>query len=1565
VFEPRLVRAGRGWLRVELRGWSGGSPAKLARRVERIHGVRAAAASSQTRRLFVRFEPGLTDERDVLAALAIPPPLDTPEHELESTAPSDVPPALVSRSGGVSRARIAVRGLERDARVAGRVVERLRRLPGVISVSASPLTGRVLVEFAEAETQLSDLFDEVRIVELPALPGEDRPAHPLDREPLVQSGSRLVGAAAGLGLLTARRIVGASGPPTSRRGPAEAAALLGVAEGFPALKDGARAAFGPRGAELAFAAATVLALTLSGSTLGLAVNGLGALRAFTETRERQRAWRRYERRVEHFPPVLPPMKMRVEGGERVPLAGEVVGGAGTAVAADGTLVRIGAGSRVEPGMRVHGASLVIAVETPRAFDPHRWPLAAEGDLLTGYLEAVPWLALAYVGLTLAVTRSLGRAFIAFVVVNPRAALATAEAADLNAWTRVLRAGVTVVGVRRRPLRAPDLLLIDGARPLTDGFELASVRAEAPVDPVQAVELGAKIAAACGSPWPRAFPAARVDDVADGGFDGGVATGTIGGGRFRLAQVNAETLEDETELDLELTREGVRLAVFALRSRAAPGLRELRHTCERLGIELRIVTRGALATGYGLSADDRDLLTQVRHCREAGRRVAVASDSAAAAAEFAEADLAVGLASGRSGRFSAQVDLLAPDLGALAAIVEAGARRERAVRDGSALALVGNAAGSVWALRRQPVLQRAAYPLYLSALAGFVVSWLRLRGGERPFSLATIADPRPERWGRLEPAEVMRAFETRSAGLSAREAATRRREELVQTGLDHRVLGAAAEQLRSPLTALLGIGAGLSYAVGSRADVAVIAAVVAVNCLVGAWQETEATAAAATLEQRTTAAARVRRGGAIVSILAAEVVAGDVLVLAAGDRVAADARLLDAQGLEVDEAPLTGESLPVVKQVDGGSAESHVLLAGCDVTVGSGEAVAVAVGRETRIGATATALELAGDRRGALDERLSRMLRQALPVSLAGGVCVLAGGFLWRRPLRPQLAVAASIAIAALPEGLPLLAGVAEAAVARRLARRQAFVRRLAAVEALGRVDVACVDKTGTLTEGRLAVDLVADGVTEGRVGPALHARLRRVLLAAALASPHPDAADARAHPTDGAILEAADAAGLSRRIRARRFEEAQFEPTRGFHAAVVDERLFVKGAPEVVLPQCVRVQEGDEEVELGDERRRALERRAGELAERGLRVLLIGFGPPNGGGELGRDLTAIGFVGISDPLRAGVQGAVMRCHEAGVRVIMLTGDHPATALTIARAAGLASRREQVITGGLDDETLEQALETATVIARVTPLDKVRIIERLQQRGRVVAMTGDGVNDAPALRLADAGVAMGEGTEVAREAADVVLADDNFATLVEALVEGRGFWQNLRRALGLLLGGNLGEIGLIVTATLLGRPSPLTARQILAVNLVTDVLPAVAVAVQPPEHRDLSNLAREGLAALDKPLRHDVLRRGFATAVPSLASTFAIAARGDMGQAQTAAFGSIVATQLAQTWQLRRRDENAGGPVAAAIAGSVLLMVAATTLPPLRRFLGLTPPTTTTTAAIAAAALAAMSLARRP
>jgi cation-transporting P-type ATPase I len=332
-----------------------------------------------------------------------------------------------------------------------------------------------------------------------------------------------------------------------------------------------------------------------------------------------------------------------------------------------------------------------------------------------------------------------------------------------------------------------------------------------------------------------------------------------------------------------------------------------------------------------------------------------------------------------------------------------------------------------------------------------------------------------------------------------------------------------------------------------------------------------------------------------------------------------------------------------------------------------------------------------------------------------------------------------------------------------------------------------------------------------------------------------------------------------------------------------------------------------------------------------------------------QELTALGFVGIADSLRPMVRNAVQRCHDAGIRVVMITGDHPSTAQAIAREAGLLEDGGEVLTASdlaqLQNGELDQRLSQAAVIARATPLDKLRIIESLQRRGHTVAMTGDGVNDAPALRLANVGVAMGSGsTEVARQTADVVIADDDFSTLVEAFVEGRSFWRNIRRALGLLLGGNLGELGLVVGASVLGRAMPLTASQILAVNAITDIFPALAIALQPPEHHHLAGLRREGAGALDAHLRNEVFRRGLSTALPSLAAYLLTLSTRLLPEARAVAFTSIVTTQLAQTLAIGRTEE--GGisrSVLWAVTGSLGVMAAAFTIAPLRNLLQLTIP----------------------
>ncbi|HEU5226440.1 MAG TPA: cation-transporting P-type ATPase, partial [Ktedonobacteraceae bacterium] len=807
--------------------------------------------------------------------------------------------------------------------------------------------------------------------------------------------------------------------------------------------------------------------------------------------------------------------------------------------------------------------------------------------------------------------------------------------------------------------------------------------------------------------------------------------------------------------------------------------------------------------------------------------------------------------------------------------------------------------------------------------------------------------------------------TSEVGLTSTEAAQRWQKAIPQIQRN-RLLAALLDQLRSPLLAILAVGAGLSLLFGSMGDVVIISATILANVAVGVWQEHKADQVDETLKRLATSTAQVLRDRHPITISAEKVVPGDILVLTPGTRIAADARMLEAQGLEVDEAALTGESLPVAKAPNGATDINRIVLEGSDVTTGTGRAVVFAVGRHTRMGATTAALSAEEEQQSPLGVRLSRMLRVFIPVSIAGGAIVVSSGLLWGKPLAAVLATGATVALAGVPEGLPLLTRVGESGVARRLAQRDAVVRRLSAIEALGRVDIACADKTGTMTKGRLVLSLVSDSTDEVRLPGKLTDGIRRVLLTAALASPHPDTPGARAHPTDAAVLQGAREAGLNEEIRVPHENELAFDPVRSFHDTLVGGRCCVKGAPEALLPRCSSMLQRGEQQPLDESSREHWLTQSRQLATRGLRVLMVAEGAADTPLDDPQNLTALGFVGISDPLRETVRAAVHRCHGAGVRVIMITGDHPATARTIAREAGLLNNGGKVLTASeiaeMQNGELDAQLEQAVVIARATPLDKLRIIESLQRHGHVVAMTGDGVNDAPALRLADVGVAMGQGgTEVARQTADVVIADDDFSTLVEAFVEGRSFWRNIRRALGLLLGGNLGELGLVVGASLLGGSTPLTASQILAVNAITDILPALAVALQQPEHRVLATLSREGESALNKPLRTEVFQRGIATAFPSLVNYLIMLGTRALPEARSVAFASIIATQLAQTLDAGRSEGTLTRPVLAAVAGSTGVLLAAFVVPSLRNFLRLVVPSPLGWALIGSGALLAVLL----
>jgi cation-transporting P-type ATPase I len=1596
--EPLIVHSSRGRLRVHLPLWTGKGERQIERQLVRLPGVRSVQASSLTGNVLLRYDPTRTNAGTLLAEARALRLCASPPDVVALSEKANLPPVVTEGSSKEGRARIAVRGLDRNPRFSRSVVQMLRQRG--VRAWAKPLTGHVLVEYDSYEHVLKGLIAMVARVELPALPGEDRPEHPLDPMPLWQGVLRAVCCALGLGFITIRQLRQPSVTMSTGHGGTETiAGIINLLHGVPTVKHHVNGWIGKDSAELLLDAVGIFTMTLSGFSLGLIVTGLEALILLDEVTARRAAWRRYEDNLDGSAGLDPGGVARLEAGATVPHAAEVIEGTGTALDQDGLPVPLSPGAIAPAGAVLSGGPFVLEIKGGNEFEPQPRPVPSPRDIYDDYRRVGGFLAMCYVAFTAVRTLSIVRTFEAALLMNPRTAVIAEGTANLAAAARALRAGTTVIGTRSdRPIRLPHVLLLDGSRLLSDGLEIAEVCTPNPaVLASEVLAVAAIISAAAGSPWGNPFPKARGAIVSGGEYNGLWATATVDGYRYSLGppedldRIPAEFWSKHIPsrggylLELRNDDEQASFGLIALRPKISGGTNRLVEVARRLGVKVKLLCRAvSLPVKVAARRAEIEILLcdnaaeAIRQKQRQGALVAFVSDNSGAAEAFAACDFAIGIGSARSGEFPARADVLAPDLRGVADLLETGRKRDRAVRDGVHLSVVANMIGATLGLRPNGLgVERASLAVYLTAISLMGAVSFRLRGGHRPtLSLAHLSDPRPERWARRSLEDVLRTLHATEHGLSSAEAADRRPTRSSHSSGDQ-LLISIRNQVTTPITGVLGAGACLTLVLGQPLNTALLAITTTLNVAVGVWQEREVGKAAEAIQRLSAGTARVLRDRRTVHIRATDVVAGDIVLLGPGDRVSADARMLSAAGLEVNEAALTGESLPVPKGPDEFTDFGRIVLEGSDVVVGTGRAVVVAVGRQTRLGATAAALNVGRQEYSPMGQRLSKILQIALPLSAAGGVAAGIAGLLYGGAAAGQLAVGVTTALSAIPEGLPLMAGVGQAGVANRLAARGVLVRRIAAVEALGRVDVACTDKTGTMTEGRLALRLVADLNTEVYLPGTLPEGLRQLLLTAALASPHPDAPDAVSHPTDLAVVRGAVEAGLTSEVKAPRLAEIAFDSARAFHASVVPGRLCVKGAPEKLIPRCSRVRKSNQELAgsgfvdlpIDAARRNDLLDRVTGFAERGLRVLLVAEGPQATSPDDPHGLTVLGFVAISDPLRAGVPEAVRRCQLAGIRVIMLTGDHPATAKSIAREAGLLQPgNDRVLRAAdmaeLDPEELDEALKGVAVIARAAPLDKLHVIESLRRCGHIVAMTGDGVNDAPSLRLADVGVAMGQGgTEVARQASDVVLIDDDFATLVEALVEGRGFWRNMRIALGLLLGGNAGELGVIVGASLMGFGPPLSTVQILLVNLLTDALPALAVVLQRPQNRDLAELAREGLSALDSGLRRDVLRRGLATAVPTLGSYLFMQSTGDPAQASAVAFASVVATQLAQTLDAGRVQGAISRSVINAVGVSAGLLGTSIALPPLRNFLGLTMPSRLGWGAIGASTVFAVLISR--
>ena len=688
--------------------------------------------------------------------------------------------------------------------------------------------------------------------------------------------------------------------------------------------------------------------------------------------------------------------------------------------------------------------------------------------------------------------------------------------------------------------------------------------------------------------------------------------------------------------------------------------------------------------------------------------------------------------------------------------------------------------------------------------------------------------------------------------------------------------------------ILLVAALIAGAMGDWADTAAILAIVLVNAIIGFFQEERALQALAALQRISTPVAKAVRAGELQQLPTRDLVPGDRIELDAGDNVPADARLIEAFGLRVQEAALTGESEPVEKTPAGPLPVAtplgdrlSIVYSGTVVAAGRGAAIVVATGMATEIGRIASLLERSPPETTPLQRRLAELGRLLIAVCLGVVAVIFVLEIARGGPVTEVLLRAVSLAVAAVPEGLPAVVTLVLAVGIQRMAARNALVRRLPSVETLGSVTVICSDKTGTLTRNEMTVREIATATGRYRVtgvGYSPHGEFQRVTDGAAVAvATQPDlerllvigarcnnAAVQPDHgggwrvvgdPTEGALVVAAMKGGIRAGDSAERVEcEIPFDSERKRMSVVVRRvdggRLMeTKGATEAVLPRCNAEWRHGVVVPLTAERRHEILGAAAALAEGALRVLSLACrdvadhepldGTPD---DCERDLVHVGLVGMIDPPRDEAREAVRTCRSAGIRPVMITGDHPATALAIGRELGLIDGVGRAVTGAeldeLSDGALAEAVDSIAIYARVTAEHKLRVVRAWQRRGQVVAMTGDGVNDAPAVKAADIGIAMGvTGTDVTKEASDMVLTDDNFASIVSAVEEGRSIYDNVQKFIHYLLSCNAGEVMLMFFAAVAGWPTPLAAIQILWLNLVTDGLPALALGLEPPE-RDI-------------------------------------------------------------------------------------------------------------------------------
>ncbi len=751
-----------------------------------------------------------------------------------------------------------------------------------------------------------------------------------------------------------------------------------------------------------------------------------------------------------------------------------------------------------------------------------------------------------------------------------------------------------------------------------------------------------------------------------------------------------------------------------------------------------------------------------------------------------------------------------------------------------------------------------------------------------------------------------------------------------------------EQFKNVLILILLGATVISLFLGHGTESVVIAIIVLFAVGLGFVQEYRAERAIEALKQMAAPTASVLRDGAEIKLPARDLVPGDVIILHTGDRVPADARLLEAVNIQIEEAALTGESVPVEKHVkalaDPDSPlgdRKNLAYAGTAVTYGRGRALVAATGMQTEFGKIAKMLQEVETGKTPLQHNLDKVGAVLARAAFVVVAIIVALGLFRGQPFVEMLIFGIALAVAVVPEALPAVVTISLAIGVQKMVKRNALIRRLPAVETLGSTSVICSDKTGTLTKDEMTIrrlycagEMVsvsgAGYSPEGAFSPQAGAELRQMLTAAALASDThlvrlPEGGwDIKGDPTEGALVVAAAKLGLDKmsldaqnpRVHEIPFSSETKRMTT-LHEADGQTTAYAKGAPEVILAGCDFVLLPDGVKTLDKAGREAILAQAQAMASEALRVLGIASKPNVTPASAEQGMTFLGLAGMIDPPRPEAKNAIALCADAGIRPVMITGDHPVTAQAVARELGLLKEGGRVVTGAeleeMPDEQLQREVENISVYARVSPAHKLRVVTAWQARGHIAAMTGDGVNDAPALKKADIGVAMGiTGTDVTKEAAAMTLTDDNFASIVAAVEEGRGVFGNIKKYLMYLLSSNIGEIGLMAGSALMGLPLPLTAVQILYVNLATDGLPALALSVDPPEKDLMKRKPRDPRTGIfTRPVVTLMVLGGIWSTIINLGLfTWALDSGRSLEQAMTMTFVSLVLIQFFKAYNFR-------------------------------------------------------------